>query len=259
MSLENKSTSEQFEIPKLDVLSSPIVQEFQSFISKNQLMPSIIIISLIGLGALGYFYYQSSKTNQFTRITSTGQVLDKEQIKKLVAEIKNKADLPKNEDPNVATVVDIGKLKDQPFFAEGKNGDVVLMYANAKKVYLYDPIAQKIVNIAPLTVSNTPSPTQPTQQIQAKLALSNGTSVAGSAAKMETEIKKSFPEANIVSKENAKKDDYAKTIIVVLNETATDAAANLAKALNISIANLPSGEVKPTDADILIIIGKDRT
>lgn len=258
MSLENKSTSEQFDIPKLNMLSSPVVQEFQSFILKNQLMPTIIIVSLIGLGTLGYFYYQSLKTNQSPRITYTGQVLDKEQIKKIVAEIKNKTNLPQGEDPNVATVVDIGKLKDQPFFAEGKNGDVVLMYANAKKVYLYDPTGQKIVNIAPLTVNNTPSPTQSTR-IQAKLALRNGTSVAGSAAKMETEIKKSFPEANIVNKENAKKDDYVKTAIVVLNNEATDAAANLAKALNIFIVDLPSGEVKPTDADILIIIGKDRT
>lgn len=258
MSLENKSTSEQFDIPKLNMLSSPVVQEIQSFISKNQLMPTIIIIFLIVLGTLGYFYYQSSKTNQFTKMASTGQVLDKEQIKKLVAEVRNKTDLPQGEEPNVATVIDIGKLKDQPFFAEGKNGDVVLMYANAKKVYLYNPIAQKIVNIAPLTVNNTPTATQ-SARIQAKLALRNGTSVAGSAAKMEIEIKKSFPEANIVSKENAKKDDYAKTVVVVLNKEATDAAANLAKALNIFIVDLPSGEVKPTDADVLIVIGKDRT
>lgn len=253
MSLEKKQI-EQFEIPKLELLSSPMVQEFQKFISKHQLMPTIIIVLLLGLGAGGYFFYQSQKAVQFTGVTSTGQILDKEQIKSLIADIRKVTQLPQGEDPNVATVVDIGKLKNQPFFAEGKNGDVVLMYPNAKKVFLYDPGAKKIVNIAPLTAGNTPTP----QQIQAKIAIRNGAATAGLASKIETEIKKSFPQADIVSKENAKKDDHAKTVIVVLNETAKDAAANLAKALNVPIGDLPSGEDKVTGADILIILGKDK-
>lgn len=180
--------------------------------------------------------------------------MDKNQIKKLIDEVGKIIILPQGEDPNVATVTDIEKLKDQPFFVDGKNGDQVLLYTNAKKVILYDPSSKKIVNVAPLTVGNTQTPTQ----VQAKIALLNGTSKVGLAAKVEAEIKKDFPQANIVSKENAIKSSYDKTIVVVLNQTAKDASINLAKALNVLVGELPSVENKPDGVDIVIIIGKDK-
>ena len=80
--------------------------------------------------------------------------LNKEEMKNLVEEIGKIAKLPQREDPSVATVTDISKLKDQPVFAESKNGDRVLLYTNAQKVVIYDPISRKIVNIAPLTAGN---------------------------------------------------------------------------------------------------------
>ena len=134
---------------------------------------------------------------------------------------------------------------------------------------IYDPISRKIVNIAPLTagaraVNNTIVPSSPTAppaasvQNQAKIVLRNGTAATGLASKVETEIKKTFPQANIANKNNASKENYEKTIVVVINETARDAALNLAKALNGSIVALPQGEIKPGDADILVIIGKDK-
>jgi hypothetical protein len=43
-------------------------------------------------------------------------------------------------------------LKGQSFFADAKVGDKVLIYKNAKKAILYDPIADKIITIAPLIV-----------------------------------------------------------------------------------------------------------
>ncbi len=47
--------------------------------------------------------------------------------------------------------------------------------------------------------------------------------------------------------------------MIALNDSAKDAASNLAKSLNASIADLPIEENKASNADILIILGKDLT
>ncbi len=243
---------DNFEIPKLKVLSLSSVHKIQSFILTHQLLPVLIILSLVGVGASGYLFY--NRTTQSIKGASTGQTMDKNEIKKLIDEVGKIMNLPQGEDPNIATVTDIDKLKDQPFFADGKNGDKVLLYTNAKKVILYDPQSKKIVNIAPLTAGNTPTPTQ----AQAKIVLLNGTSKGSLATKVEAEIKKDFPQANIVSKENAVRTNYDKTQVIVLNQAAKDASLNLVKALNASMSGLPEGENKPTGVDIVIIIGKDK-
>jgi len=59
--------------------------------------------------------------------------------------------LPNDEEPTVATVTDPEKLRDQVFFANAKAGDKVLIYTKARKAYLYDPIAGKLVEVAPIT------------------------------------------------------------------------------------------------------------
>ena len=64
--------------------------------------------------------------------------------------------LPEDEEPSVATVADPEQLAGQPFFSKAKKGDKVLIYTNAQKAILYDPVAKKIIDIAPLNIGNAP-------------------------------------------------------------------------------------------------------
>lgn len=223
----------------------------------QKLVPVLIVLTIIGAGAGGYFYYQYQKTNKELQTIktdpSTVQKAAEAEVKKLIAEVGKLIQLPEGEDPTVASITDIDKLKDQAFFAKAKNGDKVIIYTNAKKAILYDPAAKKIIDVAPINIG-TPS----AQATQAKIALRNGTSTTGLTNKAETDIKKAYPQANIVVKENASKDNYDKSTVVVLNDGAKEAANNIAKTLNISVGDLPAGESKPSNVDILIIIGKDR-
>ncbi len=57
--------------------------------------------------------------------------------------------------PTVATVSDPAKLQGQTFFANAKVGDKVLIYTNAKMAYLYDPISNKLINVAPLNIGTS--------------------------------------------------------------------------------------------------------
>lgn len=70
----------------------------------------------------------------------------------LIAEVGKLIMLPEGENPTIATVTDPQKLQDQVFFANAKQGHRVLIYTRAQKAYLYDPVAKRLVEVAPLTV-----------------------------------------------------------------------------------------------------------
>lgn len=106
----------------------------------------LVIVILIVLGAVVYFYNQNrelKKNPQKTAAKETEQIIDL--VGKLIV-------LPEGEEPTVATVADLEKLKDQPFFAKAKVGDRLLIYTNASKAILYDPVQNKIVEVAPLNI-----------------------------------------------------------------------------------------------------------
>ncbi len=216
----------------------------------QKFLPVIIAAAIVLLGGTGFFLYKY----QTGKASPSGQA-SQEDVKKAVAAIGKLMDLPQGEDPTLATVTDVSKLSGQAFFAKAQNGDQVLIYGTAKKAILYRPSLQKIIEVAPINIGSDSA----RQNTQARIVLRNGTTTVGLANKVETEIKKTYPDANITAKDNAAKNNYEKTVIVYLNEDAKAAADNLAKALNVSASNaLPEGEKAPENADILIVLGKDR-
>lgn len=60
------------------------------------------------------------------------------------------------EEPTIATITDREKLKDQAFFARAENGDKVLIYAQAKKAFLYSVKTGKVLEIAPVNIGQNP-------------------------------------------------------------------------------------------------------
>lgn len=68
--------------------------------------------------------------------------------------------LPTDETPTIATVTNLDQIKNQPFFADAKIGDKVLIYTKAQKAILYDPIANKIVELAPFNSGVNPAASQ---------------------------------------------------------------------------------------------------
>ena len=107
----------------------------------------IFVVAIVGIAGSVFFYnkYQSIKNNP-TEVT-------KQEAKKLVEDISKLMDLPTGEDPTVATVTDSTKLIDQAFFKDAQNGDKLLAYTIAKRAILYRPATNKIINIAPFSIS----------------------------------------------------------------------------------------------------------
>jgi hypothetical protein len=75
--------------------------------------------------------------------------------KQLTKKVNDIAFLPQDEVPTVARVSNPSLLKDKAFFVDAKAGDVVLIYTNAKKAILYDPVLHKIVNMSVVNIGDT--------------------------------------------------------------------------------------------------------
>lgn len=214
--------------------------------NSKYLVPVLVVLTFIFLGGGGYFYLRTQTNSSNAPKNGT-----QEDVRQVVNEVGKLMELPTGEDPTVATVTDIAKLKDQPFFQKAKNGDKVLIYASAKKAILYNPSLRKIIDVSSInTATNSASE-------QVKTVLRNGTLTVGLTVKTEAQLKKAVPQVNVIAKENAQKSSYDKSIIVVINDSAKEAAQNIAKALKAEVGELPTGEIKPKEADILVILGKD--
>ncbi len=222
---------------------------------KHTLILLVIILILIVAGGFIYFKKPNIKL-PFPVPEGIKNLIQKNNQgdnKKLIAEVGKLIQLPTGEDPIIGVVTDASKLQDQPFFKKGKNGDSIFFYTVSKKVILYDPVANQIVDVAPIVIASSSA-----QVVLAKIALWNGTSTTGLVTKVEGEINKNFSQVNIVNRDNTNHDNYDKTIVVVFTDSARQSASSLAKALNATVSDLPAGEMKPSGVDILVIIGKDK-
>jgi hypothetical protein len=100
---------------------------------------------LVGLGISTAYYYR-----QYRQLRDHPEVVAQDEVGALLAEVSKIMDLPQDETPNVATISDVEKLKDQVFFKGASNGDKLIIYANAKEAILYRPSAKRIIQVAPL-------------------------------------------------------------------------------------------------------------
>lgn len=61
-------------------------------------------------------------------------------------------ELPKNETPQIAQVLDKSKLTEQPFLKDVENGDFILIYNKAKQSVVFRLWDNKIINQGPVTL-----------------------------------------------------------------------------------------------------------
>jgi hypothetical protein len=116
---------------------------------KKIIIPILILVIIVLVASSFYLYMQLES------IKKNPQQIAQQEVQSLIAKVSRLVVLPEEETPTVATVSDAEKLKDQPFFRNAKNGDKVLIYTNARKAVLYDPVNNKVVEIAPVNIGNT--------------------------------------------------------------------------------------------------------
>jgi hypothetical protein len=104
----------------------------------------LLLVAVVLLGGTGVFLSQN--------VSTVAQNVDTDaQAASVVQAVSKLILLPENETPTIAEVTDTEALRGQPFFDKAKIGDRVLIYPEAGKAYLYDPVQNKVLEVAPVT------------------------------------------------------------------------------------------------------------
>lgn len=139
----------------------------------NLAVVGLSLVALVGLGAAGYLYVQNQ---QLKNDPKTAQDANKARVTDLKAKVGKRIALPADETPVLATVTDKTKLKDQPFFKDAENGDVILIFPQAKKAVVYREKTDFIVNSGPIAItSDTAGTTQQNTTTDNKATTGTGT------------------------------------------------------------------------------------
>lgn len=126
----------------------------------------VIIIAIAGYVGT-YYYYNKYKETKI--VLDNPQVASQNEVNDIKEKLGKIYELPTDEEPSVATVLDVEKIKDQPFFAKAKNGDKVVIYSKAQVAILYRTSENKIINVAPVSLDQPEEPVQPVETSSPKL------------------------------------------------------------------------------------------
>ena len=105
--------------------------------------------------------------SQVEKLRKNPQATAQAEVQDVITKVGKLIALPKGEAPTLATVTDKSKLGNQPFFAKATNGDKVLIYVKERRIYLYRPSSNQLIEVGTITVNQqtetpetgTPSPT----------------------------------------------------------------------------------------------------
>lgn len=186
-------------------------------------------------------------------------------------------DLPQNENPTIATVIDGDKFGAKHFFSKAKGGDKVLIYTQANLAILYRPATHKIVESISLIQADknvgmnfsisavekvladensSENETSSKAPKEFSVAVYNGSKIKGLAASLADRLAR-IDGIKIVKKTNAT-GDFEKNLVIDLTGQNAESAKMIAQAINGEVAQLPAGEAVPK-ADILVIGANEGT
>ncbi len=109
----------------------------------------MLLIAGAGYGGAYYYYNQYQKTKI---VLDNPEVASQNEVKEITEKLGKIYELPADEEPTVATVLDKEKLKDQPFFAKSENGDKVIIYTKSQLAILFRISDNKIISVAPVAL-----------------------------------------------------------------------------------------------------------
>jgi len=127
---------------------------FQSRKTRN-IFFGIVLLLVVGASVSFYFYKKLNTTKESEVVNKSEEVVIDETAD-IVAKVGRLMFLP-NEEASLATILHPENLQDQPFFVNAKKGDKVLIFSISKKAILYDPVADKIIDIGPIILADPPA------------------------------------------------------------------------------------------------------
>lgn len=216
----------------------------------------VVLIQTVGLSYLGYQYFKLKK--------DPNKVAQEEQDK-ILKEVGKLMELPQDETPSVATVTDKDKLKadfkDQTFFNNVENGDVIILYLKAQKAIIYRPSTKKIIEVAPIYLENTEQNTTEDQTNvtpepeKILVTMSKGTKSTLDLTNRKNEVY-SLSELVEITDGNQTTKTYTKSKVINVSGKYTDLANQIASQIGGEVVTELSGETIPEGVDIWVVVVK---
>jgi hypothetical protein len=239
-------------------------------VKKSHLLP-ILSLLVVPLAVVSTYVYLRQRPDVLG-VNINGNTPSPNQAEEsllVVARLSKIMQLP-DEQPTVATVTDTEKLTSQPFFKSAKNGDKVVIFAQAKRAILYRDEENKIIEVGVVNSQGAPQSEASVKEDnkvvvatpipnQFRVAYFNGSGEVGAGRRVEDLLKTAVPEARTTARAIANKTDYEGNFVIDLGGTRESDASRIASAISASLVTLPDGEKRPDDADFLVIIGKSVT
>jgi len=124
-------------------------------LQKKILFIVLVVLLIAGISSFLTVAYLRINPEPFGLLK--GPALIKVEEKAIVDKISKSLTLPEGEDPTMATVTEPEKLSGQFFFKDAKKGDKLLIYQNAKKVILYRPSENRVVEVGVVDLDKQPA------------------------------------------------------------------------------------------------------
>lgn len=131
---------------------------------------AVVVLGVVGFGVWYIFDLRSEVKSLQSSLDQTSTELDtlkkdivtdpnsavtklqQQQNESILEEIANVYALPEDETPTIATVQDVSKLTDQPFFEGAENGDILVVFDASSQALLYRPSTKQLVKVGPISV-----------------------------------------------------------------------------------------------------------
>jgi len=118
---------------------------------KKIILAVFVLLLLATSSGTAYYFYSKYQVAQDK--LDNPEIAAQTEVRILTDQISKIMVLPTDEEPTVATVLEKEKIQDQPFFTNAENGDKVIIYTKAMKAILYRPTENKIIEVAPIEIS----------------------------------------------------------------------------------------------------------
>lgn len=241
---------------------------------QKKLTSILIAVTLLSVIVSAYYY---TKYKEVSNLIQNPSVAGERERDKIVQQVSTLIDLPADEVPTLATVSEVEKLREQPFFKNARNGDKVLVYATNRKAIMYRPEAHKIIEIAPIAINDQttvndndtaqvagisqvldqPQPqVTPSTNANYKISIVSSSGVQSDlAASYQSDLQQKFPQLNSFSNSNSE-SSYSQNVVVLINDSSRSLAQQIAQETKAIFQEaLPEGISNNSSADIILILG----
>lgn len=212
----------------------------------------VALFALLLIASVGYNFYQSLQIQDYRKNPTKAAQEEQARITGLIrkhyqiptyATTEGDKQVTKEDTPQIATITDITKMKDQTFFDKAQNGDFIVVFPNTRLALIYREKTDQIVNSGPVAVDAS----QQASKLNVKIY---GAPVDRDAA--ESKINAAFPGSANITKLDASSKVTATVVVDVSGKNAVVAEQLASKLKNAAVGSVPTGQPAPTDTEIAI-------